>query len=252
MSSTLPTRQVATGQEIDELHRQSQQAVEVAKQAAETAINAGRSAVILALEIGEKLSAVKKTLGRGAFPKWIKENVTTFKISTAKTYLQLHAKRGLIRKSSARSVREALVVAQAGDNPANALAKYREKPTRAPRIERPPYTPTPAEEIEITDLVSHGIMNRRTAVDLFRFRAHKRELAKQSAHLLLTSGDPKALADQKKREQAKKRRERIAKAAEAAGKSVKVLRREIQDQKRKAAHKAETEYLKSITARKRK
>lgn len=252
MSSTLPTRQVATGQEIDELHRQSQQAAEVAKQAAETANNAGRSAVILALEIGKKLSAVKKTLGRGAFPKWIKANVTTFKISTAKTYLQLHAKRGSILRSGARSVREALVVAQAGDNSANALAKYREKPTRAPRIPRPPYTPTPAEEIEITDLVNHGIMNRRTAIDLFRFRAHKRELAKQSAQLLLTSGDPKALADQKKREQAKKRRERIAKAAEAAGKSVKVLRREIQDQKRKAAHKAETEYLKSITARKRK
>lgn len=252
MSSTLPTRRVATGQEIDELHRQSQQAAEVAKQAAELANNAGRSAVILAIEIGKKLTAVKKTLGRGEFREWIGANVTTFKISTAKTYLQLHAKRGLILRSGARSVREALVVAQAGDNSVSALAKYREKPTRAPRIPRPPYTPTPAEEIEITDLVNHGIMNRRTAIDLFRFRAHKRELAKQSAHLLLTSGDPKALADQKKREQAKKRRERIAKAAEAAGKSVKVLRREIQDQKRKAAHKAETEYLKSITARKRK
>jgi hypothetical protein len=245
MSSTLPTRRVSTGQEIDELHRQSQQAAEVAN-------NAGRSAVILALEIGKKLSAVKKTLGRGEFREWIAANVTTFKHPMAKKYIQIHTNRELILNSDAQSIREALAIIKKGAETDNALSKYREKPTRAPRIERPPYTPTPAEEIEITDLVNHGIMNRRTAIELFRFRAHKRELAKQSAQILLTSGDPKALADQKKREQAKKRRERIRKAAEAAGKSVQELRREIQDQKSKAARKAETEYLKSITARKRK
>jgi hypothetical protein len=241
------TKQIAkiTGKEIDDLHRQSQESFKVAQSAA-------KSAVIFALDIGEKLSAVKQSLGRGEFPEWIAANVTTFKHPMAKKYIQIHTNRELILNSDAQSIREALAIIKKGAETDNALSKYREKPTRAPRIERPPYTPTPAEEIEITDLVNHGIMNRRTAIDLFRFRAHKRELAKQSAQLLLTSGDPKAVADQKKREQAKKRRERIAKAAEAAGKSVKVLRREIQDQKRKAAHKAETEYLKSITARKRK